>query len=54
MDNISYHEGWAEWKDGPGKDAKVIRRESINQLIADAGLNVLFLPPYSSELNPIG
>ena len=51
MDNISYHEGNATWYD---ENKVKIRVESISKLIEDAGINVLFLPPYSSELNPIG
>ena len=54
MDNASWHQGWAEWYNGTGRDAVLIRRENISKLIEDAGINVLFIPPYSSELNSIG
>ena len=50
MDNVSYHSSDAIWYHGD----KVIRRENIPKLLEDAGINVLFLPPYASPLNPIG
>ena len=53
MDNASIHIGNATWYDGVGKDRKIIRQESIAGVLTDAGINVMYQPPYSSELNPM-
>jgi len=54
MDNASWHVGNATWyDDGVGPNRKKLREESIPGVLTDAGINVMYQPPYSSELNPM-